>query len=194
MNDDTAPPLDVHRMVAVLGGAAVEFVMVGSAAAWMHGARRRPRDLDIAIRDDWRNFEAVADALRRLHARAHIPGLSVEEARTLPTRIDAGVVAELPISVWLTDAGELDVFDALSHNVAGERTFEQLLEASTTRRIRGVTTPIASLDDLIGAKRFAERGDIDRADVAALDKIVAVQTRNRATIKPAVDRRPGLDV
>jgi len=56
-------PLDLHRLVAVLGAAQVEFVMVGSAAAWMHGASRRPNDLDVVIRDDWKNFEAVADAM-----------------------------------------------------------------------------------------------------------------------------------
>ena len=119
--------------------------------------------------------------------------MSAEEARTLPTRIDAAIVAGLPISVWLSDAGELDLIDALSHNKLGERTYEQLLKASTTRRIRSVTTPIASVDDLIGAKRFADR-DLDRADVCQLDKILDAQTRNRAPSKLPVDRGPGLDL
>jgi len=190
---EAAPLLDMQRLIAVLGAAQVEFVMVGSSAAWVHGASRRPNDLDVVVRDDWKNFEAVADALRRVHARPRVPGLTDEEARTLPTRVDAAIVAELPISVWLTDAGELDLFDALSHNKLGERTYAQLLEASTTRRISGVTTPIASVDDLLGAKRFADR-DIDRADVSELGKILEVQTRNRAPSIPPVDRRPGLDL
>lgn len=194
MIDNTLPPLDLNRLIAMLAAAQVEFVIVGSAAAWMHGATRRPNDLDIVIRDDPKNFEAVADALRRLNARAHIPGLSPAEARTLPTRIDDAIVADLPISVWLTDAGELDLFDALSHNVRGERTYEQLLGTSSPRRISGVTTPLASVDDLIGAKRFAERGDIDRADIAELDKILETQTRNRPPAGPTVERRRGLDL
>lgn len=136
------PPFDLHRLIAVLGAARAEFVIVGSAAAWIHGTSRRPNDLDIVIHDHPKNFEAIADALRRLHARPHIPGLTDAEARHLPTHIDARVVAELPISGWRTDAGELDLFDALSHHQRGERTFEQLLADSTTRIISGFATPV----------------------------------------------------
>ena len=74
-------------------------------------------------RDDWKNFEAIAEALRRVHARPVVRGISDEEAKLLPTRIDAGVVADLPISMWMTDAGELSLFDALSH----QRTHQHLL-------------------------------------------------------------------
>lgn len=194
MNDGTAPPLDVHRLIAVLGTSHAEFVMIGSAAAWMHGATRRPRDLDIVIRDNWRNFEAIAQILHRLHARPIVRGLTDEEARLLPTRIDARVVAELPISMWMTDAGELSLFDALSHSRHGGRTYEQLLADSAPRRISGVSAPLASIDDLIGAKQFADRGPIDRADLAELEMVRDVQARSRTPAQDRATRRWGLDL
>lgn len=194
MNDRLAPPLDVHRLVAVLGATGSEFVIVGSAAAWMQGASRRPRDLDIVIRDDRKNFEAIANMLHRVHARPIVRGLSDEEARLLPTRIDALVVAELPISMWMTAAGELDLFDALSHSRNGERTYQQLLEASTPRCISGVTAPVASIDDLIGAKQFANRGGTDSADLEELAKVREVQARSRTPPLDRATRRWGVDL
>lgn len=144
------------------------------------------------IRDHPKNFEAIADALRRLYARPYVAGLTDAEARLLPTRIGARVVAELPISGWMTDAGELDLFDALSHHQRGERTFEQLLADSTTRRISGFATPVASVDDLIGARRFADR-DIDLRDLVQLEKIRDVQSRRETPVRPPGDRQRGLD-
>jgi hypothetical protein len=192
MPDDTAPSLDLHRQVAVLGAARVDFVMVGSAAAWIHGTRRRPNDLDVVIRDDWSNFEAVADALRRLRARPHVTGLTDEEAQLLPTRVDAGIVAELPISVWMTDAGELDLFDSLVHHDRGERDYDQLLADSTVRRISGVATPVASVADLVGAKRAADR-DVDITDLAELEKVLQVHSRTRAPARPIAEPQRGLE-
>ncbi len=54
--------------------------------------------------------------------------------------------------------------------------------------------PIASIDDLISAKRFAGRDSIDRADVSELEKILDIQTPNRAAIRPPMERGPGLDL
>lgn len=48
--------------------------------------------------------------MRELIGRLHVEGLTDEESRVLPIRLDAQRLSRMEMSTWRTDAGDLDVF------------------------------------------------------------------------------------
>jgi hypothetical protein len=189
--DGERPPLDVWRLLAVLRDCGAAFVVVGSAAGWAHGAGRRPADLDCVAARNAENFEPLTDALRRLRARPNLRGLITDDT-PLTTHVDATLLAAMSISTWITDAGELDLLDAISGPDSTSRYYEDLAPRSVPRRFGPVSAPVAALDDLIDAKRAADRGPIDRTDLDDLCHLRAAQTGRPARRAPAMGR--GLDV
>jgi hypothetical protein len=177
-------PADPWRILLVLQAVEADFVVVGSTAAWAHGASRRPNDVDVVVRDGWANFERLADALIRLHALPNLQGYTAEDLQRVSYRIDAGVIAGLPISSWRTDAGILDLVDAL----LGGLDCGRLASRAEPKRLGAVTVQVASLDDMIASKRAVGR-EFDCRDLVELEQIR--QVREQATGPPLrPPRRP----
>ncbi len=98
MTTDRPPEFDLHRILATLERHHVQYLLVGGAAAQAHGAIRATDDADCLAAPNDDNYERLAAALRELNARLSVEGLSDEEARQLPVRIDAATLGRLEIA------------------------------------------------------------------------------------------------
>lgn len=151
------PPLDIDRLIETLNRHEVTFVLVGGVSAVAHGATRPTRDLDCVVERGQKNLTRLAAAMRELNARLRVEGLSDEDAKTLPTVIDAQMFGAMEISTWRTDAGDLDVLAEIPDRTGRRLRYEALLERSTVTQLSGRTVCIASLDDIIASKEWANR-------------------------------------
>jgi hypothetical protein len=87
------PGLDVLRIMRVLNHHGVEYLLVGGAAAVIHGAERQTQDFDCVAQSSQENLQRLAVAMRELNARLHVEGLTDPEASTLPLALDAAMLA-----------------------------------------------------------------------------------------------------
>ncbi len=99
----------MRRILGTLDRHGVEYLLVGGVSAQARGAQRVTKDLDLIPRGVNENLNRLAAAMRELHARLSVEGLSDAEAQTLPVRLDAEMLRGLEFSTWRTDAGDLDV-------------------------------------------------------------------------------------
>ena len=111
-------PHDLPRLIEVLDRHAVEYLIVGGAAAYAYGAKRPTEDIDCVVRRDRDNLDHLAAALRELHARLRVAGMTDAEARALPVQIDATTLDMAGMSTWMTDAGPFDVLAGLQSPTA----------------------------------------------------------------------------
>jgi hypothetical protein len=111
--ESAGPPHDLARLIQVLDRHRVEDLLVGGAAARAYGAGRLTEDADCVVGRDRANLDRLAQALRELNARLRVGGMSDDEARLLPVRIDGHMLASTEISTWMTDAGGFDVLAGL---------------------------------------------------------------------------------
>jgi hypothetical protein len=87
--------------------------MVGGVAAIGYGAQRATEDADCVVRRDRSNLDRLAVALRELHARLRVGGMTDAEAQMLPVQIDGTTLDMAGMSTWMTDAGPFDVLAGL---------------------------------------------------------------------------------
>lgn len=144
--------------------------------AQAHGAHRQTLDIDVVPRSTDENLQRLAAALRELGARLRVGGMSDDEARQLPVTVDAATLRSFVSSTWMTDAGPVDVLGDLPV-VGGRRAYEDLVARAVPRMVHGVVIHLASLDDIVASKEFADR-DKDRQ---ALPELHALQQRQRPT-------------
>lgn len=156
-SDLPEPVLDVRRIVETLNRHGVEYLLVGGASATAYGAQRASEDVDVVAARDAANMGRLADSLRELNARLRVEGLSDEEARELPVRLDAMTLRNMEISTWRTDAGDLDILCDMPSALGKHQRYEELLPRAETAIIGSVTIRLASLDDVIASKEWADR-------------------------------------
>lgn len=133
------PPLDIDRLIETLNRHEVTFVLVGGVSAVAHGATRPTKDLDCVVERGQKNLTRLATAMRELNARLRVEGLSDEDAKTLPTVIDAQMFGAMEISTWRTDAGDFDVLAEIPDRTGRRLRYEALLERSTVTQLSGRT-------------------------------------------------------
>jgi hypothetical protein len=164
------PDLDAERIFEVFARHGVEYLLIGGVATRLYGAQRVTYDIDVLAARERENLDRVASALRELGAFLRVGGLDDETARALPVIIDGPALAEMEISTWRTDAGDLDVL-AYLRSVDGRRLeFADLLDRSETTVVAGVSVQVAGLDDIIDSKRFADRPK-DREAIPELEQL-----------------------
>ena len=151
------PELDLPRLISVLDHQGVEYLVIGGAAAVAYGAERPTQDADCVVRRNPANLEKLAAALKELNARLRVAGMTDDEARQLPVRIDATTLDNAGMTTWMTDAGPLDVLAGLEAADGRLRPYEELLERAATLQGAGFVIRAASLDDIIEAKERANR-------------------------------------
>ncbi len=172
----SGPPLNLNRLLEVLTRHDVDFVVVGGSAAGFLGASRLTEDADCVVRRERANLDNLASALRELHARLRVARMSDAEAKALPIQVD-GVMLETTVnSTWTTDAGPFDILAELKDLEGRSVPYEELLTRSMIVRGDGFSVHVASVDDIIAAKTFANR-DKDRE---ALPELFEIQERERA--------------
>jgi hypothetical protein len=164
---DAEHPPDVERIVRCLDEHGVQYLVVGGTGARLYGAHRLTFDFDSLPATSRENLERLGAAMRELNAYLRVEGLSDEEARALPTRIDAESLGRMDISTWRTDAGDLDVLTGIPTRDGGRAHYEELAARASHVTVAGVTVPVAALADIIASKEWADRPK----DREALDEL-----------------------
>lgn len=140
-------PADFGRLLRLLGGHGVEFIVVGGIAATVHGAARATYDLDVCYRREPLNLDKIVAALAGIHPylRGAPPGL--------PFQLDAATLRAGLNFTLQTDAGGLDI---LGEIVGGGR-FEDLRSHAAKVELFGTLCLCVTLRQLIAMKRAAGR-------------------------------------
>lgn len=71
------------------------------------------------------------------------------------------------VSTWRTDAGDVDVLTVIRRRDGSRTGYDDLVERATAVQVDGVIANLASLDDIIASKEFADRPK----DREALDEL-----------------------
>ncbi len=151
------PPLDIDRLLATLDRHGVDYLLVGGVAAIAHGAVRPTSDLDCLARRSRANLERLANAMRELHARLRVGGLSDEEAARLPTTLDSDTLGRMEISTWRTNAGDFDVLTDIPARDGHRLRYEDVVERAAVQDVHGIAVQVAALEDVIASKEWADR-------------------------------------
>lgn len=141
----------------VLNDHGVEYLLVGGAAAVIHGAERATQDFDCVTQSSRENLQRLALAMRELRARIHVEGLTDAEASLLPVAIEGPMLERMEISTWRTDAGDLDILVDIPDANGRHLRFEELNERADSAVVGGLVVRVASLDDIIASKEWADR-------------------------------------
>lgn len=168
------PPPNIPRIMAVLNRHAVDYLLVGGVATVIHGAARPTGDVDCLVQGSAENLHRLAEALGELNARLRVGCLDDAEAALLPVVVDAVVLTRTEISVWRTDAGNVDVLTALPGPGGRRLRYDGLVERAHLAVIEGITALVASLDDVIMSKQWADRPK-DRQVLPELRELSRVQ-------------------
>ena len=131
--------------VLVRGG--VEFIVIGGAAATIHGSARITRDVDIVYRRTPENLRRLVDSLA-----PYSPYLRGAPAG-LPFRWDEKTLHRGLNFTLTTSIGDLDLLG----EVTGGGNFEALLPHSSPVQAFGIECLCLNLDKLIQVKRAAGR-------------------------------------
>lgn len=139
--------IDFRRALEVLVKARVDFVVVGGAAATVHGSARLTQDLDIVYDRSPENIDRLVNALEphRPYLRGAPPGL--------PFIFDSATVRSGLNFTLTTDLGDLDLLG----EVVGGGTYGALVAHSAAIEVFGVRCLCVGLPKLIELKRAAGR-------------------------------------
>ncbi len=155
----TAPPEgpDLQRIFDALALHNVEYLLVGGIAARAYGARRPTFDVDCVPEPSRQNFDRLAAALRHLHARLRVEGLSDDEAALLPVQLTGSTLVRMELSTWRTDGGDLDILADIPDRLGRHMSYRELVERATELNLDGIVVRVAALDDVIASKEWAGR-------------------------------------
>jgi hypothetical protein len=163
-------------------------------ATQIYGATRPTYDFDCLPKATDDNLDRLGAALNELGARVRSEGIDDETARQITPKLDARFFKHTMIANFRTDAGDLDVLHDMPAGDGTKLTFDDLIPRAERRSVGGVMVAIASLDDIIASKRYANR-DKDRDALPELDRLSAEARHRRiesSAESPAI-RPPLLD-
>jgi predicted nucleotidyltransferase len=157
---------DFAALLDALASAGVEFIVVGGAAATIHGSARLTLDLDVVYRRTAENLPRVANSMSALHPylRGTPPGL--------PFRWDVDTLRHGLNFTLDTAAGPIDFLG----EIAGGGTYEALLPDTDAVTLFGVECRCLRLERLIAVKRAAGRPK-DFEAIAELEAIAEERRR-----------------
>ena len=159
---------DFRKLLEVLAGGGVEFVIIGGVAATVHGSSHSTVDLDIVYRRTPDNIARLVAALAPLapYLRGAPPGL--------PFRFDADTIRRGLNFTLRTSAGNLDVLG----EATGDGSYDRLLPHSVVLEVYGLEVRSVDLETLIHLKRAAGRPkDLER--IAELEAIREEREKSR---------------
>ncbi|MCE9630020.1 MAG: hypothetical protein K8S94_04775 [Planctomycetia bacterium] len=164
-----ATPL-LSTLLAALHDAHLEVVLIGNAAAAMHGAPVTTLDFDFMFRDTPANLRKLKQVAAQLNATILRPFYPVSKLYRM-----------------VDDATGLQAdFMPAIHGV---RSFEGLRSRAVKRQVGRMSLLVASIDDIIASKRAAGR-ERDLAVLPVLEKTrEAMGGRSAGRTKPATRRR-----
>ena len=139
----------------------VRFVVVGGFAGVLHGAGRPTLDLDVVPAWTQSNLERLVTALRAVNAASRSGPPTTGESITV------ALLVEREITNWNTDIGPIDVLVGIPNGEGLPVTFDALRENAQTIVAFDRAITVASLDDIIASKEYANR----RKDAEALPEL-----------------------
>lgn len=154
-------PGNFGDLLPLLVNAGVEFLLIGGAAAAVHGSARLTYDVEIVYRRHTQNYRRLVDALapHQPYLRGAPPGL--------PFRWDVPTI-EHGLNFTLTsDLGDVDLLGS----VTGGGTYEDLLPYSVKAHVFSVDILVVSRPKLIQLKRAAGRPK-DLEDIGELQSLL----------------------
>ena len=138
---------DFVTLLRVLADQDVAYILVGGAAATVHGSARLTLDIDVVYQRTPDNLARLVNALA-----PYAPGLRGAPAG-LPFQWDAETLARGLNFTLTTTVGAIDLLG----EIAGAGTYERLLPDTDEVTAFGVTCRCVTLDRLIHLKRSAGR-------------------------------------
>lgn len=151
---------DPVAALEILVAHKVDFVVIGGIAARLWGSPSVTRDLDICYARTPANFERLAVALQKMHAK--LRGVNEE----VPFLLDARALAAGDSFTFKSDAGDLDCLGTPT----GTGGYDDLKSNAERMDVDGLKVWVTSLADLIEMKRAAGR-DKDRIEVEVLGAV-----------------------
>jgi hypothetical protein len=163
----TEPPFDPKPLLETLQRHAVDFIVVGAAAAISQGSPLPTYDLDVTPARDPQNTERLVSALIDLDAKLRTP----TEAVAFP--IDARMLANGDAWTLETTFGSLD----LVFVPAGTQGYEDLRRGALLVDLgTGKPVLVAALSDVIRMKEASAR-EKDRMQLPALRRTLELLRR-----------------
>ena len=152
---------DFKALLRALSEGGVEFILIGAAAATVHGSSRLTRDVDVVYRRTRENMARLVAALTpyQPYLRGAPPGL--------PFRWDVPTVERGLNFTLVTQLGDLDVLG----EIVGGGGYDALLPSTSVINAFDVQCRCLNLDRLIEVKRAAGRPK----DLEALAELEAIQ-------------------
>jgi uncharacterized protein (DUF952 family) len=173
---DKRRPPDIPALTRHLVAAGVQFVVIGSGAASLLGARLRPGDLDICPSPEPDNLRRLAIFLAGIGARPRVdvPGwVTEDEAAAWRPRPDLQALELL----FETPFGDFDVLAAaVGPDGRGFIEYEELEAESITVALGGVRLAVASPAHLL-ASGIGARRPKDLRVRAELERLAAELTQ-----------------
>ena len=136
-----------EKQIRLISEFQIQCVLIGSFAAFIHGASIRTPDLDVCYSRDNANLIKVVEGLRSVNALFR--GAPADRSFIL----DEETLARGLNFPFVTDIGHFDLFG----EVQGVGDFAECFSNSDEVEIFGARHRVLSLDKLIAAKRSAGR-------------------------------------
>ena len=154
---------EFKELLSIFNAQKVKYLIVGGYAVSFHAQPRATNDIDLLIKPDAENAEAVYAALSEFGAP--LEGLTAE---SFIERDKFFRMGRAPVMVDI-----LPEISGVDFDRAWQRRVEAVIDPQS-----GLTASFISLEDLIAAKLAAGRPQ-DIADVAALRKAAEIQGPQR---------------
>ena len=148
---------DLKRITDALARHEVEYLLVGGIAARAYGAQRPTFDVDCVPEPSRENLDRLAAAMRDLHARLRVEGLTDQEAALLPVQVTGSTLVRMELSTWRTDGGDLDVLADIPDRHGRHLSYPELVGRASKLNLDGIVVRVAALDDVIASKEWADR-------------------------------------
>jgi predicted nucleotidyltransferase len=160
---------DYQGLLRALVEGGVEFIIVGGAAATVHGSARLTLDLDIVYSRHRTNIAKLVGALGPL--RPYLRGVPAG----LPFSWDNRTVQAGLNFTLITSLGDLDLLG----EITGGGRYEDLLPEAIMLIIFGLECRVLSIDALIRVKKAAGRPK----DLEAIAELEVIRQEKRKTSK-----------
>ena len=122
-----------------------------------YGAQRPTFDVDCVPEPSRENLDRLAAAMRDLHARLRVEGLTDEEAALLPVQVTGSTLVRMELSTWRTDGGDLDVLADIPDRHGRHLSYPELVGRASKLNLDGIVVRVAALDDVIASNEWADR-------------------------------------
>jgi predicted nucleotidyltransferase len=157
---------DFKAALGALTGTGVRFIIVGGAAATLHGSARLTQDLDLVYARDAENIRRLTAALAPFQ-----PYLRGAPAG-LPFRFDEATVRRGLNFTLTTTLGDIDLLG----EIIGGGGFDALVSDATEVEVFGARCLCLDLPKLVEVKRAAGRPK-DLEAIAELEKLLEARIR-----------------